>query len=345
MANLTYNKLLTKILKIMKKFTFTVLFAAFCFSINAQIIATPNGDAKVNSSIIQPAQRLVDTIHAAYFSQATCADSLWVQGVVGGGFVTGNNPYYNQLFQSISGLSGTNEVTGALGFFYTKNPSGQGNSNTYMKIYNVTAGKKPTGSALGTSTAILAKNLTDIPNKTLFTFSTPVALGSATSFAVVFCAPTATDTAAVRSSKNKLLESTTCKNYYADSAGAYYSSTWWSFTGLFNSPNAWELAIDVIINQTSNIQTDGYFQGLKLNTYPNPTVSSTKIVYELSKNTEYVNFDLYDATGKLIYSSSESNRSAGRYSFDLDLAKYGKGMYVYSIGTEYGRITKQLIAQ
>lgn len=75
--------------------------------------------------------------------------------------------------------------------------------------------------------------------------------------------------------------------------------------------------------------------GFALNqNYPNPFNPSTKITFEIPKNSQVV-LKVYDIQGKEVADVVNDRRDAGKYEVQFDAAKYGlsSGNYVYTINT------------
>ena len=76
-------------------------------------------------------------------------------------------------------------------------------------------------------------------------------------------------------------------------------------------------------------------EGFALNqNYPNPFNPSTKITFELPRNSQVV-LKVYDIQGKEVADVVNDRRDAGKYEVQFDAAKYGlsSGNYVYTINT------------
>lgn len=76
-------------------------------------------------------------------------------------------------------------------------------------------------------------------------------------------------------------------------------------------------------------------EGFALNqNYPNPFNPSTKITFEIPKNSQVV-LKVYDIQGKEVADVVNDRRDAGKYEVQFDAAKYGlsSGNYVYTINT------------
>ena len=75
---------------------------------------------------------------------------------------------------------------------------------------------------------------------------------------------------------------------------------------------------------------------------PNPFTSNSTINYTLNDGAS-VTFELIDVTGKTVMEVNEGRKAAGAHNFVLDGSSLEAGVYFYSIVTEQGRATKQLV--
>jgi len=76
--------------------------------------------------------------------------------------------------------------------------------------------------------------------------------------------------------------------------------------------------------------------------YPNPFNPSTKIRFDLPKNS-FVKINVYDITGKVVQELVNSVFQAGSYSADFDASKYASGVYFYKIETADNVSIKKMI--
>ncbi|MBL1279987.1 MAG: T9SS type A sorting domain-containing protein [Fluviicola sp.] len=77
---------------------------------------------------------------------------------------------------------------------------------------------------------------------------------------------------------------------------------------------------------------------LSLEIYPNP---SDGVVHLENKNSETLIISVFDITGTIVFKKSKTNK----YIIDLDMAKYGKGVYLIQIESEHAKLTRRVIIQ
>jgi hypothetical protein len=64
--------------------------------------------------------------------------------------------------------------------------------------------------------------------------------------------------------------------------------------------------------------------------YPNPFNPSTKIKYQLPKQT-FVQINIYDALGKYVTTLVSTEQQAGSYEVEFNGDEYSSGIYIYKI--------------
>lgn len=106
-----------------------------------------------------------------------------------------------------------------------------------------------------------------------------------------------------------------------------------------------DLAIFAIVEESGvGIEEQGFLNGVKMTTYPNPAVSSdvVRVQYGLENAAEKVEVNVYDMNGKLMFSQVEGDRAAGIHTIDIPAGTLSAGSYVYSLEANGGRMAKQL---
>ena len=76
---------------------------------------------------------------------------------------------------------------------------------------------------------------------------------------------------------------------------------------------------------------------------PNPFSDMTTVSFDLTKN-ETVAFNVYDLTGKNVYSRNIDAR-AGNNAFDLDASAFNQGVYFYSISNGTDTVTRKMVVK
>jgi len=88
-----------------------------------------------------------------------------------------------------------------------------------------------------------------------------------------------------------------------------------------------------------------YFNGIKLGqNYPNPVVDGHTTINYAIESASNVTFMLWDMNGRVITEINEGFRTAGEYTIVLD-QELSAGTYIYSLGTDDNRLTKNLIVK
>ncbi|MBL7787197.1 MAG: T9SS type A sorting domain-containing protein [Chitinophagales bacterium] len=76
---------------------------------------------------------------------------------------------------------------------------------------------------------------------------------------------------------------------------------------------------------------------------PNPTNNKAQVTLQLPK-ADKVNLRVFDAVGKQVYQHN-SNTAIQNYQHQLDFSDMPRGMYLISLQTSEGMISRQLIVQ
>jgi hypothetical protein len=75
---------------------------------------------------------------------------------------------------------------------------------------------------------------------------------------------------------------------------------------------------------------------------PNPVTTTTKIVYDLVKES-HVHMDIIDISGKIIASPLDENVSAGKHWVDVNLSGFEPGSYFYVMQAGGFKQTRMMI--
>jgi len=104
------------------------------------------------------------------------------------------------------------------------------------------------------------------------------------------------------------------------------------------------LAIFAIVEDATGIEEQGFFNGVKLSTYPNPAVSSdnVRIDYALETNAKGVVLNIFDMNGKLVHTIEEGSRNAGTHTVNLPSGTLSSGSYIYAITADKKRMAKRM---
>lgn len=94
---------------------------------------------------------------------------------------------------------------------------------------------------------------------------------------------------------------------------------------------------------STNVEQITYENGVKLTqNYPNPFNDVTRIQYQLD-NTEEATFEVFDMTGKLVYSEDLGMVAAGAANvLEFSKGELSSGVYTYSITTAEERVTRKM---
>ncbi len=105
------------------------------------------------------------------------------------------------------------------------------------------------------------------------------------------------------------------------------------------------LAIFAIVEESlAGIEEQGFINGVKLTTYPNPAVSSNnvRIDYALAANTKSVVLSIFDMNGKLVSTIEEGTRNSGIHTVNVPAGTLSAGSYIYAITADNNRVAKRM---
>jgi len=83
-------------------------------------------------------------------------------------------------------------------------------------------------------------------------------------------------------------------------------------------------------------------QYTRLSLYPNPSVRSSVLSYELVHGGD-VRVGLYDASGRLVDVLERAYRSAGLYTFDINTTEFANGTYFIVLDTPFEKLSRSLV--
>lgn len=78
--------------------------------------------------------------------------------------------------------------------------------------------------------------------------------------------------------------------------------------------------------------------------YPNPSTGLTSINVNLNKASD-LRLEVVDVMGRTIFVDSKKNAASGNHTLVLNTANWNSGMYFYSVTTNAGKVTKQLMVK
>ena len=102
---------------------------------------------------------------------------------------------------------------------------------------------------------------------------------------------------------------------------------------------------DIMIRGNKNTQgINEYTNEMALSIYPNPANEAAKVNFKLSAETSVL-INVYDITGKLVYSENKGSMAQGNHFTYLNTSVLAKGFYTVSVQTSIGNSTVKLIVQ
>ena len=347
------------------------LVSAGAFAQSLSPILPSNGITKTVHHMNFSAAAAGDTLGLAEFAPN---GQVINYGFQGGGYIFGvNAASFDQqgttIWQAGTGcargfiLDEPSQISGALVLFSTKTTgANSATSKVIAKVSDIGSNAAlatnqsqaadtigPKSAALATSEVLLADVDTVFGSYTFFPFATPANVTE--DFAVTLDYSSCLlnqDTVAVFADED------------GDGGGVGY--TWgrlsfWIGTITGNpAQSAWaypaaflqdgidvNLAIFAIVSESSSIENQNFFDGLKLSqNYPNPTADNAKIDFELKNASSNVAFKVIDMNGRVLMTQDLGTRTSGRHSFDLNVASLSSGTYFYMLTADGHNLVKQM---
>lgn len=250
-------------------------------------------------------------------------------------------------------------VKGAMMFFGEKNnPSGQ-NRNLNLKVYSIadnaafgtTTAQNPDAEGPATVLRTQAFAFNDILVDDEFIVSTIVELDqpvfSPTDFAIavdlasLYTAPVDTVALFVNQPGNANNPEYGWLRLNAAPAGFAAQNFWVNLAVIDISV---QIAIFAIVEESVGIEEAGFINGVKLNTYPNPALTSdnVRIDYTLENNAKAVEVTIFDMNGRLVQRFEEGSRIAGVHTVNVPAGMLSSGSYIYAITADNSRIAKRM---
>lgn len=286
-------------------------------------------------------------------------DTLWrslatwtapaLNGSAGGGYVTGNNGYQDkQKALEFTNSTGT-VIYGMIMWFGAKEvTSGNPNSVVKMRIYAMDGtGTTSSGTGAAPNTVIQSNDVAitmvdtslNLSLAYIHTFTTPSFVNS--DFAVGFDVTglAAGDTIGMVNSANG-------EAFAQDQSWDQWSDNAWHS---YFEPNNWNLNVDQamfpIVDMQSSVEEMSFINGVKLTTYPNPTVENATVTYELETDINKVEIKILDATGKVVKVINQGSQCAGVHTLSIDANDLAAGTYYVTLKAGKGQMATPLVIQ
>jgi len=320
-------------------------------AVSGRTILNPDTTGVVNITDFLPAFDLTSPTFYSY-------------GIAGNthGYLYGNNSSTNGFKQVAQGYQNVNgyavDVIGALCWFGGKQSDlgSSGTSKVVIKAYdmqpnlayNVNAGafnstvlNWPGPSTMKASTDILFADI-DTANFNYVSFATTASICATCDFAISCDLSTlaAGDTAGlVSDAANDALN----QDYAYHQTG---NGKWFVTDEMFSGATATggldnSIALWAVITEATGVNE--FFNGMKLTTFPNPTVNNAVIEYTLEKDSKNVMLLVIDPAGKKIVENVYGDQSTGKYTVNLPTTNLAAGTYFYQLRANGRMFTKQFV--
>lgn len=283
-------------------------------------------------------------------------------GYLGGGYIYGNNS--DGLDACAQGYQNVNatpvKITGVLAVFVGKKSingaTGGANSVVTVKAWNIadnkannTNGANPPAPALNSpgpatslnapiASASLAYADIDTTDFTYIPFATPPSVSGDFAIGVDFNTLVAGDTAGLLSSPLNSAGNLDFA-FHNIANGWYVTDLLFSTSGSGDIDN--NIALWAILANATGV--DEYFNGMKLTTYPNPTVDKATIEYTLENASKDVAITVFDKSGRKVLVQNYDNQAAGTYKVDINASVLSSGTYFYQLIANGHSFAKQFV--
>lgn len=120
---------------------------------------------------------------------------------------------------------------------------------------------------------------------------------------------------------------------------------WTLSTGLLQGGLDVNLAVFAIVAESPNgIEEQGYLNGVKMTTYPNPAMTSDNVTiqYGVENAVKNVDINIYDMNGKQVFNAALGAKASGVYNLNVPAGTLSAGSYIYSIEADGGRMAKRM---
>lgn len=282
-------------------------------------------------------------------------------GYTGGGYVYGNNKstLLKTVAQGYLNINGsTLHITDLMVVFVAKERDGAGGSasKVQFKMYDMVANRACNENAgavntttlnfIGPATTVKATvdllwddidtalyNVIPVPSQPTFTGDFAIAMETAML--------TAGDTVGLLCDDIGSAQNLDYAYHYV--GGSYnkwmVTDNIFSATGTGDTDN--DIAIFPIICTGAGTGITEFFNGMKLNAYPNPAVNKTTIEYALQKDAKDVSLTIFDQTGRKVFDQKYNDQTAGTYKVNLETINMASGVYYYQLRSNGNVVTSK----
>ena len=105
------------------------------------------------------------------------------------------------------------------------------------------------------------------------------------------------------------------------------------------------LAIFAVVAESGvGIEEQGFFNGVKMTTFPNPALTSDNVTiqYGVENAVENVNVSIYTMSGQVVYTTAEGAKASGLYNVNVPAGTLSAGSYIYAIEADGRRLAKKM---
>jgi hypothetical protein len=120
---------------------------------------------------------------------------------------------------------------------------------------------------------------------------------------------------------------------------------WFRSGALLQGGLANNLAIFAVVGESGvGIEEQGFFNGVKVNMFPNPAVSSENVTiqYGLETSAKNVDLSIVNVNGQVVYTAAQGAKASGIYMMNVPAGTLSSGSYIYVLNADGARIAKRM---
>jgi len=105
------------------------------------------------------------------------------------------------------------------------------------------------------------------------------------------------------------------------------------------------LAIFAVVAEIGvGIEEQGFFNGVKMTTFPNPALTSDNVTiqYGVETSVKNVTVSIYTLNGQVAFSASQGAKASGTYNLNVPAGTLASGSYIYAIEADGKRLAKKM---
>lgn len=131
--------------------------------------------------------------------------------------------------------------------------------------------------------------------------------------------------------------------------GAYskFGNTWYQTNTAYQNSLDVNMAVFTVVEESNSIEKHAFFNGMKLQLFPNPVKNKIQLEIATEVVSEYLNIEIIDLNGRIVYSNQVKQNHHLSRQIEIDVSNLKAGTYYISVygNNTTGRITKKMVKQ